>query len=75
MRACGQGRRDTAIEIFKGKDPRGRGYLWIGDYSSDETSEPHTDLAAIFDQMISVTPLHLDLTHQETLERIKEVFA
>ena len=75
IRACRQGRRDTAIEIFQGKDPAGRDYLWVGDFSSDETSEPDTDLAAIFDQMISVTPLHLDLTHQETLQRIEGVFA
>ena len=73
--ACRQGRRDTAIEILNVKDPKGRDYLWVGDYSSDETSEPDTDLAAIFDEMISVTPLHLDLTHYDTLRRLEEIFA
>ena len=75
IRSCRQGRRDTAIEIFKGKDPAGRDYLWVGDFSSDETSQPDTDLAAIFDQAISVTPLHLDLTHRDTLDSLEGVFS
>ncbi len=42
---------------------------------SDETSQVGSDLAAVAEDAISVTPLHLDLTHGETLERLTRVFA
>jgi 5'-nucleotidase len=31
-----------------------------------------TDLKAVAEKRISVTPLHLDLTHNETLHRLKK---
>ena len=33
-----------------------------------------TDLEAIADGNVSVTPLHLDLTHDPSLERIKGLY-
>lgn len=74
-RVCRQGRRDTATEVVEGRDPGGREYLWIGDYLNDETSDPDTDLAAIMDGAISITPLHLDLTHTASLKRLDGLFA
>ena len=74
VRICRQGRRDTATEVVEGRDPAGREYLWIGDFLNDETSEPDTDLAAVMDGAISITPLHLDLTHAATLERLGGLF-
>ncbi len=75
VRLCRQGRRDTTIQIIEGRDPGGRDYLWLGDFANDETSQPDTDLAAIMDGAIAVTPLHLDLTHMATLKRLSGVFA
>lgn len=74
VRICRQGRRDTATEVVEGRDPAGREYLWIGDFLNDETSDPDTDLAAVMDGAISITPLHLDLTHSATLERLDGLF-
>jgi len=74
VRICRQGRRDTATEVVEGRDPAGREYLWIGDFLNDETSEPDTDLAAVMNGAISITPLHLDLTHLATLERLEGLF-
>ena len=74
IRVCRQGRRDTAIQIIEGQDPGGRAYLWLGDFLSDETSQADTDLAAIMEGAIAVTPLHLDLTHKATLKRLAGVF-
>ena len=74
IRTCRQGRRDTAIQVVEGRDPNGRDYLWFGDFLNDETSQPDTDLAAIVDGAISVTPLHLDLTHRRTLASLAELF-
>ena len=52
----------------------GRPYLWIGDFSSDESIDPTSDLAATRDGAIAVTPLHLDLTHEATLRSLTKLF-
>jgi 5'-nucleotidase len=70
-----QGRRAAGIEIVPIKDPLNRPYLWIGDFLSDDAVRPDTDLAATRAGAISVTPLHLDLTHGATLAKLKKAFA
>ncbi len=74
IRACRQGRRDNTLQVVERQDPAGRAYLWLGDFMRDSTSEPDTDLAAIEDGAIAVTPLHLDLTHKATLAQFEGVF-
>jgi 5'-nucleotidase len=75
MRLVGQGRRIEGIEVVAAKDPGGRPYLWIGDYGSDSSENPNTDLGAVSDGAISVTPLHLDLTHQAMLRKLKQALS
>ena len=75
VRVCRQGRRDTAIQLVEGHDPSGRHYLWVGDFLDDTTSQPGTDLEAIVDGWISVTPLHLDLTHEATASALAKAFS
>ncbi|MEX2200977.1 MAG: 5'/3'-nucleotidase SurE [Dongiaceae bacterium] len=70
-----QGRRIASIEIVPVTDPGGRPYLWVGDFTSDEALEKGTDLAAIEAGAIAVTPLHIDLTHQGMMRRMKQDFA
>jgi len=70
-----QGRRAAGIEIVPIKDPLNRPYLWIGDFLSDEALRPDTDLAATRAGAISVTPLHLDLTHGAMLAKLKKALA
>ena len=74
IRVGRQGRRISTIELIEGRDPKSRPYVWIGDFTSDETAEPGTDLEAVMQGAISVTPLHLDLTHQPSLALLGEVF-
>jgi len=74
IRSCRQGRRDNAIQVVEGRDPAGREYLWLGDYLRDSGSGSDTDLGAIVDGAIAVTPLHLDLTHGAMLERFEGLF-
>ncbi len=59
-----QGFRDEAIShLDKRTDLRGGDYFWIG-YSGKLSEPPEgTDLRAIYDGRISVTPLHIDMTH------------
>jgi 5'-nucleotidase len=62
------GNRVFSDSIQKMKDPWGRDILWIGGGSVSWTSSPpDADVRAIQENFISVTPLHLDLTHHGLL--------
>lgn len=74
LRATRQGRRVGEVQVADFADPKGRGYMWIGDFDDHGTEEPGTDLAAIEEGLISITPIHLDLTHMETLRALRGVF-
>jgi Predicted acid phosphatase len=43
-------------------DPRDRPYYWIGGYAPTGVPERGTDIGALSDGFISITPLQLDLT-------------
>jgi 5'-nucleotidase len=67
-----QGFRDTHIRTLdKRTDLRGRDYFWMG--FSGQLSKPAegTDLKAVYGGKISITPLHIDLTHMETVHKLK----
>ena len=74
VRPCRQGRRDEGTTIDEGVDPAGRPYLWIGNFLSDDSSDRGTDLAAIAEGAIGVTPLHMDMTHKATLKKLAGIF-
>jgi 5'-nucleotidase len=61
------GRRVFNDSIAKMKDPWGRPIYWIGGGSVTWQEEVGTDWQAVKEGFISVTPLHLDLTHQARL--------
>jgi len=61
-----QGRRKPGSKLDRRTDPRGRPYYWIDSARTEEPTLEGSDLSAIYDRLISVTPLHLDLTHHET---------
>ncbi len=75
LRACHQGRRDARAQIIDGVDPGGRPYVWIGDYSDDHSEHPESDLTAVGDGFISVTPLQLDLNHRTSLAPLHDLLA
>lgn len=55
-------------------DPRGRAYYWLGGDVVDLEKSPDTDTAAIKQQMISITPIHVDLTDYRALALLEELF-
>ncbi|MBM3600536.1 MAG: 5'/3'-nucleotidase SurE [Alphaproteobacteria bacterium] len=69
-----QGRRKIGDHLVEGTDPRGRPYYWIGDMRVDERSRRGTDLAAMTQGLISVTPVHMDMTHTQTLGALRQAF-
>lgn len=74
VRACRQGRRVDGTGVVDAKDPSGRPYVWIGDFPRDLPRGKRTDLTALSENAISVTPLHLDLTHRRSLKGLAEIF-
>jgi 5'-nucleotidase len=61
--------------IVKGTDPRGYAYYWFGLGATQETPAHATDLEAIADGFVTVTPLHLDLTHYGLIPALTEALA
>ena len=70
VRFTRQSKKITRNQLTEGKDPKGRSYYWIFEQKIDKDIEPDTDYAAVFAGDASVTPLHLDPTHDESLERL-----
>jgi 5'-nucleotidase len=76
IRICRQGIRDYGrLRIVQRTDPRGYDYFWFGLGPMVQTPGHSTDLEAMDDGYISVTPLHLDLTHDPSLEVLRGRFA
>jgi 5'-nucleotidase len=74
VRVTEQGFRDYGhIRIDARTDPRGFPYYWFGYGREVETPAHRTDLEAIRDGHVSVTPLHLDLTHRQTLATLQQM--
>ncbi|AZU03972.1 stationary phase survival protein SurE [Glycocaulis alkaliphilus] len=68
-----QGTRDQHnIKTVRREDLRGQAYYWIGFEGRPSTPAVGTDLRAIYEGRISITPLHLDLTHHETRDRLAD---
>ena len=66
-----QGFRDDAeLFINEREDPRGKNYYWIGFRRQYGAPKAGTDLSAIKRGYISISPLHLDLTHEESLSTL-----
>ena len=75
IRVTQQGLRDYGrLRIVQRTDPRGYDYFWFGLGPMIETPRPSTDLEAIADGYVAVTPLHLDLTHGPSLGRLAELY-
>ncbi len=69
-----QGVRDVANNhAVRRSDLRGRDYYWMGFDSVSADPPEGTDLAAIAGNRISVTPLHIDMTHLPSVHDLKKV--
>jgi 5'-nucleotidase len=66
-----QGQRDQSmLRVDERVDARGKTYFWIGFKRIFSDPERGTDLRAIYEGNISVTPLHLNLTELKEHQRL-----
>lgn len=69
-----QGRREMlGNNIEERVDPRGFRYYWFGLGREVGVPGHETDVKSVREKYISVTPLHLDLTHHETRRALNAV--
>jgi len=72
VRFTRQSKKITRTVLREGEDPRGRPYFWLSEQRIDRDREldAESDYAAIFSGEVSVTPLHLDHTHTQSLNHL-----
>jgi 5'-nucleotidase len=59
------GKHSYGTDVVEKVDPRGRNYYWIGGNEYQHEDIPGSDCNVVFrEQLVSVTPLQLDLTDQ-----------
>lgn len=73
VRVARLGKRRYGEAVVEKTDPRGRPYYWIGSTPPSGELEEGTDLSAVAEKYISMTPLHLDLTDYRAMELLEEV--
>ncbi len=61
-------------KVSRRTDPRGNTYYWMSGRPEDELTEG-TDVWAVASGYVSVTPVHMDLTHYPTLQELDRVVA
>jgi 5'-nucleotidase len=67
-----QGLRVYRDALDERVDPRGKPYYWIGGEAPTGVDEPGTDFGALRAGYVSITPLHLDLTHYKAMDTLKK---
>jgi 5'-nucleotidase len=76
IRITEQGRRDMQLlGVEERRDTWGTPYYWLGYEKRRSNPTDTTDLWAIYNGWISVTPLTMNLTHHDMIARLKPRFA
>jgi 5'-nucleotidase len=74
IRVAHQGRRKDGLRLEKRADPEGRPYWWILDYTKEEAQPRGSDLSAINQGAIAVTPVTIDVTARGVLPELRAAF-
>lgn len=64
------GNRHRAEGVTQSKDPRGRTIFWIGSAGEQRDCGPGTDFHAVANNRVAITPLLVDLTQHNALNRL-----
>ncbi|HEY5348009.1 MAG TPA: 5'/3'-nucleotidase SurE [Rhizomicrobium sp.] len=73
IEAVAQGERDLqSSKLVRRIDARGRPYYWLGFHRRLSKPPAGTDLKAIQERKICVTPLHMNLTEHKVLEKMRQ---
>ena len=64
------GRRSYLNLVERREDPRGRPYYWFTGEARETLSGEGTDIGAVAAGLVSITPVHFDLTSYDSLPRL-----
>jgi 5'-nucleotidase len=64
------GHRHRAEPSVAQVDPRGRPVYWIGPAGPEQDAGPGTDFDAVRRGFVSITPIHVDLTRYQAMEKV-----
>jgi 5'-nucleotidase len=64
------GQRHKSEPVISQTDPRGRPIYWVGPAGSEQDAGLGTDFHAVRNGYISVTPIHVDLTRYEVMDKV-----
>ncbi len=70
-RVTRQGLRLYRDLLVPRKDPRGRPYYWIGGLPPEGVTEHGSDIWALANNLISITPINLDMTAYRMIDHLK----
>ena len=65
------GRRHKAESVVKSANPRGETVYWIGAAGGAQDAGAGTDFHAVSHRKVSITPLQIDLTQYNSLDRVR----
>ena len=65
------GKRHKAEPVVSSTTPRGETVYWVGAAGSAQDAGPGTDFHAVSANRVSVTPLQMDLTHQQQISMVR----
>ncbi len=74
IRITRQGRRLWENAIQETVDPWNRKRYWIGGGTPVKDASEDTDVRALHDGYVSITPIHLDLTNHTGISHLKEIW-
>lgn len=64
------GKRHQSEPVIKAQDARGRSIYWIAPPGAEADAGPGTDFNAISRGFVSITPLHVDMTHYKAFDQV-----
>ncbi len=70
LQATRLGHRHKSEAVIREMDPRGRIIYWVGPAGAEQDAGPGTDFHAVRSRHVSVTPIHVDLTRYDSLDKV-----
>ena len=64
------GHRHKAESVIRAQDPRGRPIYWVGPAGAEQDAGPGTDFHAVRQGFVSITPIQVDLTRYDALDKV-----
>lgn len=74
IRVTALGKRIYSDDITKQEDPRGKIFYWLAGEPVSGTPVKGTDIEAVMDGYVSITPVKVNATSFEDIEGVKKVF-